>query len=252
MSIQLLFVVLQLTSLSATSQHDAAIRPITNEMEGSCEDLTINSCSNMGYTMTSVPNFRGHTSQVQAERELNDFLQLTRTNCSPFTGLFLCAFYAPICFINPVSSNIITLKPCRFLCESVRAGCRGTLEGVNLSWPSFFNCSLDTFTDGLSCFGPSSRPTATTIETTTSYSIPTSSDITITNLTAIEESSTIIPESSISAGIPTVTTAIMSSPATRTLPPTVVFPVDVNGSGEMLASFYIVLISDLLLLTVAI
>ncbi len=117
-----------------------------------CQPLNISACSSMGYATTSVPNFRNHQSQYEAEREMSHFEQLVQTNCSSLTLTYLCSFYAPFCsFFN---GKPIIVKPCRVLCETVRDGCTATLRSFNFQWPDFFNCSLSSFADGPVCFGP--------------------------------------------------------------------------------------------------
>lgn len=221
MNILILFLFLYLTSQPARLQNDTQVLPINNEMtDNRCEVLTIQSCSDVGYTMASFPNFRGHTSQSEAEDELAQFLPLVATSCSSSIMQFLCGYYAPFCVTPSVSDDPITIKPCRSLCESFRAGCEAELQKARLPWPPFFNCSLQAFAESPLCFGPTASPPVVTI--------------------AMVPVPTLSPTS-------TSTTAVLSQ-GNMTLPPIDIQPMVVSGSRRIMALFHIMLIPSLLTL----
>ncbi len=132
------------------------ILPITEASP--CTPLTADVifCKNTGYyadAVTYLPNARGHETQQDAAVELNDFIQLVNSDCSNAVSFFLCAYYVPACFEMPGGSNIL-LKPCRNLCEYVESRCKSVVVSNGFNWPSYFNCSLDTFAETPTCFGP--------------------------------------------------------------------------------------------------
>ena len=235
------FLFLFLVFQTARLQNDTAILPVTN-MEKHCEVLTIDLCSNVGYTMTSIPNFKEHPSQSEAEMELKSFLPLIESNCSNSILQFLCGFYAPLCAIISQRNELIVLKPCRSLCRSVRAECEAILETFGHSWPVFFNCSLDTFAESQLCFGPSA---ATTIEI---VSNPTSPAIT-SKSTTIEQSTMTTTNSTYSTSNRGITTATMSEAKTM-MPPTVELTSDVNSSRRIMGLFHTTIIPSILTLIV--
>ena len=118
-----------------------------------CEPITfITVCENVGYTNASFPNFRNQMTQVEANAELNNFLPLIRRGCSGAIVHFLCAVYAPFCVVPFPDSRI---RPCKNLCELVRANCEDDLEAFDLMWPPHLECDLyPNRTENPLCFGP--------------------------------------------------------------------------------------------------
>ncbi len=151
-----------------------------------CTPLTVDVifCENTGYyanAVTYLPNARGHETQQDAAGELNDFIQLVNSNCSNAVSFFLCAYYVPACFEMPGGSNIL-LKPCRNLCEYVESRCESVLVSNGFNWPSYFNCSLDTFAETPACFGPADPsildPSGTSTQATDPTSEPSTTAVT--------------------------------------------------------------------------
>ena len=139
------------------------VRPIEPDYNGRCEDMTVNYCANIRVENTVyLPNSRGHDTQEAAFEELDDYFPLLNNNSGCSNGLyhFLCSYYFPLCYTDPLSNKPTKLKPCRSLCEYVRPPCEAVLVANNLTWPAFFNCSLGDFGDGEKCFGPSDPSTA--------------------------------------------------------------------------------------------
>lgn len=178
-----LAMLLMLGSGPACGQTTGGVRPIGVKDNGICEAMQIdNYCFDIRSNNTVyLPNARRHDSQTKAFQEFVDFLPLLFPYaCSNGLYHFLCSYYFPLCFNDPLIGNEPTkLKPCRNLCEYVRPPCEAVLRDHNLSWPSFFNCSLKDFGDRGSgpCFGPPDPNTAlftiidnrhvTTIDTST-------------------------------------------------------------------------------------
>ena len=177
----LLAVWLSIAAIGA-QRDDRQVRPPVNGDERTCEVVSVNLCRGIVLN-SSLPNPRGHTTQSAAGTELNDFQGLINTNCSTVLLHFLCSFYLPTCTI--FNGIIFTVRPCRSLCESVRSSCESEFDtNPNFDWPTFFNCSTDTFGDDPenfgdpACFGPdlptmlpsSTSPPSTSPLTTTAVS----------------------------------------------------------------------------------
>lgn len=170
------------------------VRPLDDEdTGGECQQLAIPGlCDGVGYTSIYLPNFRGHTTQEEAAAELDDFMQLIDSGCSPAIRQFLCSYYLPFCFNSPLNQETLRLRPCRSLCEEASANCSRLLEqNSNYTWPTFFDCSLDSFPCGrATCFGPNvpcdviETTEITTVVTTvtTGFTTTVSSQLTILSL----------------------------------------------------------------------
>lgn len=128
------------------------------EIRLTCQPLEQPLCRNVGYVNTSLPNQREHRTQTEAAQEMADFAVLWMNDgeapCSGAVVHFLCSFYFPFCGPGAHGQDA-ALRPCRDLCEEVRAGCAGLFaeyEPQDVAWPQFFNCS--TFPEKPLCFGP--------------------------------------------------------------------------------------------------
>ncbi|CAI7994645.1 Protein mom-5, partial [Geodia barretti] len=117
-----------------------------------CQPVTdVRICEDMPWNYTLFPNFRGHTSQTEANQELEQFRQLIEVNCSGAIVLFLCSIYAPFCTDeHPVRVP----RPCKRLCLHVRDRCEPVFNqrASGLPWPDHLNC--DNYEDNDQCFGP--------------------------------------------------------------------------------------------------
>ena len=104
---------------------------------GKCEDLIIPLCSSssssLEYNLTRLPNMFGHSSQLVAALEVQQFIGLVKSSCSPFLSSFLCVAYAPPC--------TGASKPCKTLCEKVVSSCQELLSKFGFALPEAFNCS---------------------------------------------------------------------------------------------------------------
>ncbi|XP_075676135.1 uncharacterized protein LOC113789642 [Dermatophagoides pteronyssinus] len=103
----------------------------------SCEDIRIEICHDVGYNVTSMPNFVGHELQSDAELQLQSFIPLISYGCSSQLKFFLCSVYVPMC----TEKVPVMIGPCRPLCESVRSRCAPVLSGLGFQWPTALNCS---------------------------------------------------------------------------------------------------------------
>lgn len=138
------------------------VRPIDSQPNERCEVMTVDYCQDVRVTKSVyLPNARGHDNQTQALKEFDDYLELiTESACSNGLYHFLCSYYFPLCYTIAQDDRPIRVKPCRSLCEYVRAPCEAVLESNDIMWPAFLNCSLDDFDDGDTCFGPADPSTA--------------------------------------------------------------------------------------------
>ena len=121
----------------------------------SCELLDYNVipfCYTMDYNMTSYPTKNGLENQAQAFQQLNDFRPLILVNCSGASLLFLCSYYAPLCF--DLGDTLLQLDPCRNLCEEVYDNCFSHFQQQNVPWPEHLNCSNFPEKNQSLCFGP--------------------------------------------------------------------------------------------------
>ena len=108
-------------------------------------------CESMPWNYTLFPNLRGHTTQVEANAELEQFRQLIEVGCSGVIVHFLCAIYAPFCTDD---HPLRVLRPCRRLCQHVREDCEPIFNqrAGGLPWPDHLNC--DIYDNSNLCFGP--------------------------------------------------------------------------------------------------
>lgn len=112
----------------------------TSELEiqtRTCEPIRIQTCNNIGYNVTGMPNFVGHDIQRDADLQLQTFTPLIQYGCSSRLRFFLCSVYAPMC-TEKVPQPI---GPCRPLCESVQELCEPVLIEFGFKWPNALNCS---------------------------------------------------------------------------------------------------------------
>ncbi|UXI22374.1 hypothetical protein NH340_JMT08317 [Sarcoptes scabiei] len=103
----------------------------------SCDEIRIQLCRDVGYNVTSMPNFVGHELQSDAELQLQSFIPLISYGCSSQLKFFLCSVYVPMC----TEKVPVMIGPCRPLCESVRSRCAPVLLELGFPWPQALNCS---------------------------------------------------------------------------------------------------------------
>ena len=131
------------------------IRPVSTlppDSESRCEPIDgVLICLSMDWQNASFPNYREHQTQPDANAEVIDFYQVIRTCCSPAIVHFLCAYYTPACVMQP-SGQIVTVPPCRGLCQMVRDGCEHVYQSSSLQWPSHLDC--DRFPVSGLCLNP--------------------------------------------------------------------------------------------------
>ena len=112
-------------------------RPVSTvppENSPRCEPIQkVELCLNVDWKNATFPNFRQQT-QMEANKEMNDFTRLIQSCCSNAIVHFLCSFYTPICV------GSYTLEPCEELCEYVRGSCIGLYEMTSQSWPDHLRC----------------------------------------------------------------------------------------------------------------
>ena len=110
-----------------------------------CEAISLSMCEGIGYNMTLMPNAFQHTTQIEADLEINQFAPLVEVGCSPYLKPFLCSMYVPVCTVL-----LIYIPPCREVCEKARAGCQPILEHFGFHWPESLTCDkLPQYDEGL-------------------------------------------------------------------------------------------------------
>lgn len=106
-----------------------------------CQEIIVPTCKNIGYNLTSFPNYFEHRIQSEAGLEVHQFYPLFKVKCSEHLQLFLCSLYTPMCFFNSNGARQL-IPPCRSLCEHARNGCSGLMMTFGFRWPDLMNCSL--------------------------------------------------------------------------------------------------------------
>ena len=153
-------------TICSAQRDDRQVRPpVDREDERTCQPIRLNLCQGLNYSNATLPNPRGHMTQDAVNLELEDYRILINTGCSGALVHFLCSFYLPFC--SYANNQLLTLKPCRHLCEFTRRRCEPEYDNFSLDWPLFFNCSSDNFADS-NCFGP---PNPATLSVLPSFSI---------------------------------------------------------------------------------
>lgn len=119
-----------------------------------CEPVTIESCSNAGYTLTArFPDVDGRPYQDVHKYRLKIYIPLLET-CSSFSSTILCSLYVPKCEEGRAKPWI----PCRKVCSKFVTECVKTLRVAGLL--GLFTTLCDLLPDenpqsAKSCFYPS-------------------------------------------------------------------------------------------------
>lgn len=104
---------------------------LAQQTQGRTEDSncrpTPSFCRGLGYR-TSLQGAEGFDLQQMA--------QIVETGCSAEVAVLMCRVAAPECSAEPESRA----KPCRTLCEKVRAECGAALREKALLWPPRLRC----------------------------------------------------------------------------------------------------------------
>ncbi len=102
-----------------------------------CEPIKVDLCASIGYNMTAMPNLANNSLQADAKVELETFLPLIQSDCSPRLHFFLCSVYVPLCSARIAAA----IGPCRPLCQDVRRDCTRVLEDFGYAWPKVLDCA---------------------------------------------------------------------------------------------------------------
>lgn len=102
-----------------------------------CEPIRIETCRDLGYNVTGMPNLVGHELQQDAQLQLQTFTPLIKYGCSSRLRFFLCSVYVPMC----TEKVPVPIGPCRALCEDVRDRCQPVLQEFGFPWPAGLNCT---------------------------------------------------------------------------------------------------------------
>uniref|UniRef100_A0A0N5AKD9 Frizzled-4 n=1 Tax=Syphacia muris TaxID=451379 RepID=A0A0N5AKD9_9BILA len=100
-----------------------------------CVKITMEYCRDIPYKEAIFPNLLNHRTQAEAAEEIQQYSLLVQIQCSPDFRFFLCSLYVPLC--NSLGRPI---PPCRYLCESSKAGCEKIMKRLGYRWPDVFDC----------------------------------------------------------------------------------------------------------------
>ncbi|XP_060044527.1 carboxypeptidase Z isoform X2 [Erinaceus europaeus] len=121
-----------------------------------CEDLRLQTCADAPYGQTAFPTPLGHRSRRALEDSVEYVLlgvlpQLLGGQCDPDLRLLGCAVLAPPCEAGR------RLRPCRHVCQALRATCRPALDAIGMAWPYFLDCGDHFAAAAEGCFDPLER-----------------------------------------------------------------------------------------------
>lgn len=126
-----------------------------------CEEIRVERCRNMPWTLTHMPNLVHHSSQENADLVLSQFDPLLNVRCSRYLEFFLCSMFTPMCFHHEGDYPKI-VPPCRKICQDARNRCEPIMLKYNVTWPEQLSChDLPEYHRGM-CIEPAafiSRPT---------------------------------------------------------------------------------------------
>ncbi|XP_056139469.1 secreted frizzled-related protein 2-like [Lampris incognitus] len=152
--VQLLCVTLVCVAYSAC---DGPSQPagFRSSARSACKPIpsTLSLCHGVGYRQMRIPNLLGHDSLREAQQQSAAWLPLVSKLCHPDTKKFLCSLFAPVCLPELPEA----VRPCRSLCEAVRAGCLPVMSAFGFPWPDMFNCTRFPRSTHL-CVPPSGEP----------------------------------------------------------------------------------------------
>ncbi|MBN3304209.1 SFRP2 protein, partial [Amia calva] len=118
---------------------DRASSPGLSSTRSACKPIpdTLGLCRGVGYPQMRLPNLLGHHTVREAQQQAGPWVPLLAKQCHPDTKMFLCSLFAPVCLLELPGP----VRPCRSLCEGVRAGCLPVMSAFGFPWPDMFNCS---------------------------------------------------------------------------------------------------------------
>ncbi|XP_033728336.1 frizzled-7-like [Pecten maximus] len=128
--------------LLVTGQHLVVSQP---SYTGTCQPMATSMCDTMPYNRAFMPNRYGHTETDEAVLEVQQFLPVVESGCSPALRPFLCSLYLPSC--SPRGGG---LQPCAGLCRRARGSCDSVMESFGYVWPRSLDCH--NFPENYRCF----------------------------------------------------------------------------------------------------
>lgn len=94
-----------------------------------CKPITASFCQGLGYTTSLYPSGFLNFNMQQIR-------QMVESACSPNIATLMCRAAVPECGSESDSQK----KPCRALCDKVKADCEATFRAKRLYWPTRLRC----------------------------------------------------------------------------------------------------------------
>uniref|UniRef100_H2ZGI1 Peptidase S1 domain-containing protein n=1 Tax=Ciona savignyi TaxID=51511 RepID=H2ZGI1_CIOSA len=121
-----------------------------------CEALTLQTCGQLTYNVTRMPNFLGHVTQLKTAMSPEYVMLTTIVHTSTiYTVWRLLHTHILKCQLCSNGTLCCRRLPCRSLCEDVRRSCAKVLLAAALTWPRFLSCeSFPTKSKETDCYHP--------------------------------------------------------------------------------------------------
>ncbi|KAK1346087.1 hypothetical protein QTO34_008556 [Cnephaeus nilssonii] len=118
-----------------------------------CVDLQLRTCSDAAYNQTAFPTPLAHRSRAAVEASpeyvlLSVLHHLLEGQCNPDLRLLGCAVLAPRCEGGRAP------RPCRRVCEGLRAACLPAFDAIDMAWPYFLDCGRYFGDEEEGCYDP--------------------------------------------------------------------------------------------------
>lgn len=118
-----------------------------------CVDLQLRTCSDAAYNRTAFPTPLAHRSRAAVEASpeyvlLSVLHHLLEGQCNPDLRLLGCAVLAPRCEGGRAP------RPCRRVCEGLRAACLPAFDAIDMAWPYFLDCGRYFGDEEEGCYDP--------------------------------------------------------------------------------------------------
>ena len=127
---------------------------LSGRMQPKCINIPSNLtlCQGIGYKQMRLPNLLEHDTIGEVTEQAKPWVSLANVRCHPYTKLFLCSLFSPVCLDRPI-------WPCRSLCEDVKKGCEARMNAYGYKWPKMVKCDQFPANNDLCISPPESQPT---------------------------------------------------------------------------------------------